>query len=218
MTSKQTRVLRKCAGEDEASDLLYWLNERRRTADHARIERLLKNLAILRRWFGEGTNKADELPWDAGVSWDVGLVALSDSRSALASVRRELRRHRFWPALANVVSPSSRTKGSKLDFWWSPVKRSGANMSAAVLTIQLLGTSGLLHRIQQCKKCSRWFFARTIVQKLCSEKCRKQLYKSSPQFKEHRRKYMRQYRAHTEAKRFRKQKTGGRKLGSQKTR
>jgi len=188
------RVLRECAGESEARELLYWLNARRRTADHARIERLLKNLALLRRWFGEWDNSTD------GVSWDAGLPAIlgdSDSRNALASARRELRRHRFWPELANVVNPSTRTKGSQLEFWWSPVGRSGVSASEAVLTIQLLGARGLLYRIQQCNKCSRWFFARTIVQKSCSEKCRKQLYKSSPKFKEHRRKYMRWYRAHS---------------------
>ncbi len=215
MSYRRTRVLRKYAGESEARELLYWLNARRRTADHTSIERLLRNLALLRHSFGEGTDNTD------GLSWDVaGMAAVSsaDIRSAFASARRELRRHRFWPELANIVNPSTRTKGSQLEFWWSPVGRSGASASEAVLTIQLLGTRGLLYRIQQCKKCSRWFFARTLKQTSCSEKCRKQVYKSSPQFKEHRRKYMRQYRALTEAKRFPKQKTGGRKHGSRKTR
>ena len=214
MRYRRTRVLRIYAGESDARELLYWLNARRRTADHARIERLLRNLALSRHSFGEGTDNTD------GLSWDAGLAALggSDSRNALASARRELRQHRFWPELANIVNPSTRTKGSQLEFWWSPVGRSGASASEAVLTIQLLGTRGLLYRIQQCKKCSRWFFARTLQQTSCSEKCRKQIYKSSPEFKEHRRKYMRQYRALTEARRFPKQKTGGRKHGTQKTR
>lgn len=195
---------------------MYWLNERRRTADHARIERLLKNLAILRRWAGEGTDNTDGIYWDAA-----GMIAVAssaDTKRAFASARRELRRHRFWPELANVVNPDAKARGSKLDFCWCPVKRSGDGTSWAMLTIHLLGTRGLLYRIQQCKKCSRWFFARTIQQTSCSEKCRKQIYKSSPKFKEHRRKYMRQYRALTEAKRFPKQKKGGRKHGSRKTR
>jgi hypothetical protein len=192
---------------------LYWLNERRRTADHTKIEKLLKNLAIIRRSFGEGTDNTD------GLSWDVaGMAAVSsgDFANAFASARRELRRHRFWPELANVVNPDAKARGGKLEFWWSATKRKAA--SEAVLAIQLLGTRGLLYRIQQCNKCLRWFFARTIVQKSCSEKCRMQLYKSSPEFKEYRRKYMRQYRVWTEAKRFRKQKTGGRKHGARKTR
>ena len=178
---------------------MYWLNERRRTADHARVERLLKNLAIIRRWAGEGTDNTDGIYWDAA-----GMIAVAssaDTKRAFASARRELRRHRFWPELANVANPDAKARGSKLDFCWCPVKRSGDGASWAaswaMLTIHLLGTRGLLYRIQRCKKCSRWFFARTLQQTSCSEKCRKQLYKSSPQFKEHRRKYMRWYRAHS---------------------
>jgi hypothetical protein len=51
---------------------------------------------------------------------------------------------------------------------------------------------GDLERIRKCS-CNKWFFARIESQTFCSARCRRKLYESSQEYKEHRRKYMRQY-------------------------
>jgi hypothetical protein len=54
--------------------------------------------------------------------------------------------------------------------------------------------AGDLMRFRQCAACDKWFFARVDHQRCCSLACRQKLHRSSPEFKEKRRLYMRQLR------------------------
>ncbi|MGB8130283.1 MAG: hypothetical protein WCG81_10870 [Candidatus Angelobacter sp.] len=61
---------------------------------------------------------------------------------------------------------------------------------------QLLGLArtGELSRFKKCANCKAWFFSRVDHQRCCALACRQKLHRSSPEFKEQRRLYMRELR------------------------
>jgi hypothetical protein len=188
---------REYAGEQLANTLLNWLNSRKRTVDHQRIVRLLMNLAVLRRAFGE-----DETAriWNAGnsklrgLTWSVrGSSAMMgrEFNRALRGARRELSRHRMWPDIYDITDRANSRARTKVDFIWNA---GNSAASEAVLQIVLLGQEGLLWRVRQCLACERWFYARFSHQHYCGTRCQQGHYKRSPEWREHRRKYMQKYR------------------------
>ena len=64
--------------------------------------------------------------------------------------------------------------------------------SLAAHGVMELARQRLFDRIRCCI-CGRWFFARFMHQRSCSGKCRHKNYEQSEEFKENRRKYMRNY-------------------------
>lgn len=56
-----------------------------------------------------------------------------------------------------------------------------------------LSRIGLHLRVRKCKNCARWFFARFRHQAYCQEKCQREHFRSSEEWKEKRRVYMRRY-------------------------
>ena len=89
--------------------------------------------------------------------------------------------------------------GPKRELMFNPRKR--AWFLAAPLAWRCLETiveaanAGKLDSFRECPICKRWFFARTSEHACCSSRCRQKLYASTPEGKEERRKYMRDYRA-----------------------
>jgi hypothetical protein len=202
MTTIRRHVLqREYAGELLSKPLLEWLNRKRRKADRRRIERLLENLAAVRRFYGEGTLTAagNDLtathPAFVGASWPIrGLpadVVSPDFARGLREAREELSRHHMWPDLDYITGTAASSKGSKLNFRWNCGNKPA---SEAVLQIVLLGQEGLLWRVRQCSRCHRWFFARFKHQNFCRTTCQQEHYKHSPEWREGRRKYMQRYR------------------------
>lgn len=57
-----------------------------------------------------------------------------------------------------------------------------------------LAKAGELERFRRCQSCNKWLFARVEHQRCCSLACRQKLHRSSLEFKEKRRRYMRQLR------------------------
>lgn len=188
---------REYAGEQLAHPLLKWLNSRKHSADHKRIERLLSNLAVLRRSFGEDAPDSQWGVRDAklrGLTWPVkGTAAIMgrEFNRALRAVRKELSRHRMWPDVYGITDPAKPRAGSKVDFIWNT---SNNPASEAVLQIFLLGGEGLLSRVRRCPPCGRWFYARFSHQNYCGPRCQQGHYKRSLEWREHRRKYMQKYR------------------------
>lgn len=74
-----------------------------------------------------------------------------------------------------------------------------ALFSVQVRWVLQLIEEGAILRIRRCQQCGSWFFAHFSHQEFCSTKCRSKHLAGSEQFKEKRRKYMRDY--------YRKQKT-----------
>jgi hypothetical protein len=51
----------------------------------------------------------------------------------------------------------------------------------------------ILNRLARCPGCSKWIFRRVAAQRFCSKQCRERVFKSSDNWRAHRRKYMRDY-------------------------
>jgi hypothetical protein len=198
---RSNMLQREYAGELLAKPLLVWLNRRRRGPDHLRIERLLANLASIRRFYGEGAlNAGDDAsaaigPAFEGLTWQIrdlpAAVVSREFARARREARKELSHHRMWPDLDYFTSPTVRSKGSQLMFRWNCGNREA---SEAVLQIGLLGQERLLWRVRQCVKCRRWFYARFKHQRFCSTPCQQSHYRESPEWRDGRRRYMQRYR------------------------
>ena len=84
---------------------------------------------------------------------------------------------RFFPM--NLRSSAKLAWGKKLE-------------SRAAFALISLAREGLLDRVVRCV-CGKWLFGRSSSQTFCSSRCRSKHFKSSEQWKAHRRAYMRQY-------------------------
>ncbi len=64
----------------------------------------------------------------------------------------------------------------------------------AVMYMVRLSELGLLERVRPCKWCTSWFFAKFAHQNYCKQECQQKAYAVSPEWRKHRREYMRDYR------------------------
>jgi hypothetical protein len=197
MIKARSHVLREYAGEGEARELIVWLNKRRQTAEHRRIVGLLHNLAVIRAHSGEGSPDAgqdfmglgSELFWSVPsvrVAWPGGAFTRS-----LREAQKELARYRMHPEVRAVSNPPKVSEGSKVQFGWN---HGNSPAAEAVLNIVALGAQGVLWRVRRCRKCQKWFYARFRHQNFCSARCQQTYFRSSPEWREHRREYMRRHR------------------------
>jgi hypothetical protein len=193
----QRHVLRQSLGAYEGSLLTEWLNQPRRTGDHRRIERLLVNLSVVFSLRLRGS------PTGLGVMLEDfrDFLGLEKSQvktfdKCLKEVQTELEHYRMRPILRDLDSATEPKMGGALNFDWD----SGDSPAArAILLIMSLGNLGLVQRVRHCRNCKRWFYAKFSHNEFCSTKCQQAHYKSSPQWREQRKKYMRQYRKLTES-------------------
>jgi ribosomal protein S27AE len=72
----------------------------------------------------------------------------------------------------------------------------GMDESDAIRCLVQLAEEGLLERMRECPKCGKWLYATFRHQRFCSTKCQQTHYKSSEEWKSHRRVWMRNYRRH----------------------
>lgn len=183
MAKTQSRVLRKreYAGERDARPVVEWLEQKPQPPQHRRIERLLDDLATIGKhfagiyggtgyWTPDAVGAVKELP--------------SPIRRAVFSVQKELARYRSVPRLFGV-------SGSGVILLSSGF---GGKVGEVVWRIAALGRSGFLDRLRRCVRCRKWFYARFRHKQACSTVCQRAEYKASPEWREHRREYMRHYR------------------------
>ena len=64
----------------------------------------------------------------------------------------------------------------------------------AIMYMVRLSELGSLQRVQPCKWCTSWFFAKFRHQVYCKQGCQQKAYAVTPEWREHRRDYMRKYR------------------------
>ena len=81
------------------------------------------------------------------------------------------------------------------DRWMVTSSFTGGDVALAVHSMMELAEEGLLHRVRRCRACKRWFFARFRHQDFCSQACQQKHYRSSDEWKAHRREYMRKHYA-----------------------
>jgi hypothetical protein len=65
----------------------------------------------------------------------------------------------------------------------------------AVMYMVRLSELGSLQRVRPCKWCTSWFFAKYRHQLYCKQSCQQKAYSVTPEWREHRRDYMRKYRS-----------------------
>jgi hypothetical protein len=64
----------------------------------------------------------------------------------------------------------------------------------AIQRMLALSRSGYLDRVRTCVACEQWFYARFSHAKFCSQACQQRYFRSSEEFKEHKKRYMRTLR------------------------
>ena len=186
-TSVNGHVLRReFAGERDSKPLVSWLNERPRTRYHGRMELLLADLSVVR------LHHRGIYGWDPSSYWSPDVIGAveelpSEVRRSLRRVQRELAHYRSWPQLYGVNGVGH------MQFAWIGVSRD-RGFRHALHCMTMLGRQGLLERVKQCGKCRRWFYARFAHQGYCRPACQQAGYKSSEEWREHRKEYMREYR------------------------
>ncbi len=56
-----------------------------------------------------------------------------------------------------------------------------------------LGRTGQLSRVRRCSDCGNWYFARFAHQRFCTARCRERAFRSSDEWKKHRREKAQEY-------------------------
>jgi len=112
-----------------------------------------------------------------------------------AFLERDLAKYRFTPRAEVAVGGDGGP--SQWVTWWGPGSRKGwekhLRMPAtqALELILKLTEMGQLTRLRHCADCRKWLYARFRHQNFCSVKCQQRHYTQSPEWKAHRRAYMR---------------------------
>jgi hypothetical protein len=127
---------------------------------------------------------------------EASLISDSSSRRAQlksreASLRKQLSVLRF---KLDLFFFSRRSSWDTI--WTLKAPGGGANRTPTWLAFDnllKLAAEGRLNRLRQCGQCQKWFYAKLRTQKFCSFKCQQKNYTQSPEWKEHRRKYMQRY-------------------------
>lgn len=170
--------------EWEGKPLVAWLNEASETESHRWIADLLADIHwILRAWI-----PATEFGISSSGQAPEGKTAVTRKEwgKRYRRIQRRLRTVKMWPVLSRVDGSTD-----KVTFNYG----CGDNPEArAVLALTRLGEHGVLHLIRCCAHCGKWFCARFRHQLYCSPQHQQSHYRSSEDWKEHRRKYMRGYR------------------------
>lgn len=181
MPKSKSHMSHSFLGEEEARPLVEWMNrvgKKRRKP----VEDLLKRL--LRVMIGpqeQEIDRADKQPYLAVVRNRMPYA------QAVKDLQRELKRLHRWPELTLVRSPEARVY-----FRWT----SGDETVNAKLSLVELAAMDLAWRLRPCKlaSCGKWFFAKFKHQWSCCPAHQQSFYRQSNEWKEHRRKWSKEYR------------------------
>lgn len=92
-----------------------------------------------------------------------------------------------------VVPQFGNQIGNRWVLNWMCGKGPEAEAAHAAHQIVHLAEKGLLYRVRRCGNCRKWFFARFNHSRFCTVVCQQKGYRSSPEWKAHRREYMKEY-------------------------
>jgi hypothetical protein len=79
---------------------------------------------------------------------------------------------------------------------WRLVGNMNPEQGLALVKLLHLADKGLIGRVRKCgkKTCGRWFYARFETQRFHTERCQQETFKTSPEWREQRREYMKRLR------------------------
>jgi hypothetical protein len=152
-------------GEEQGGRVVRWLNSQHESKAGLRVARILLLLGQIR----------EEHP-----------TTPAESKTLIPELQSLLRNWRVW---ASLNGPYLDPKQPLL-FHWKSNKPEGD----LLLHLVRLSETNLLDRVRRCSKCRIWFFARFRHQRYCTTRCQQSAYKTSEEWKDRRRKYMREYR------------------------
>ena len=117
----------------------------------------------------------------------------NDHGRAIRHLERLMRQYQYYPLFVPFGSFSRHwfpvPKGKNKGFVGWPAKYGDVS---AVYNLAQLAEMGLIVRLRKCI-CGNWLFARFSHQRFCSAQCREKEFRSSPEWKEYRRKKAREY-------------------------
>ena len=84
---------------------------------------------------------------------------------------------------------------------WNPVGTMDSEQYLALWKLLHLAEKGLIGKLKECakKSCGRWFYARFKHQRFDSEKCQQETFKTNPEWRKKRARYMKQLRREKKA-------------------
>jgi hypothetical protein len=187
---------RQYSGEEIAGELVKWLNGRQGYREHSTVVTIIETAWRIQNL--ESQNQKPRLV--------LAREALFGEKTELNTVRNRyrkmLKRYAFFP----WIGPWSRIAPHR----WEPVRDGidkhgaelpppGYNDFNAILDLARLADRSLFDRLRRCS-CGRWLFARFSHQRFCSAKCREKEFKTSPEWRAHRREWARKnYSTHKRA-------------------
>jgi hypothetical protein len=141
--------------------------------------------------------------------------ASADLDKLVARLRRALRRYRFrayvfaneaegvpYAGFKAELAPGERPLAVGISKRSRPGSRRSRAVTISTSTYEAevvqnlleLAELGVLEGLRQCAKCSDWYFAKVRSQRFCTMQCQQSAFRSESEFREHRRKYMAEYR------------------------
>lgn len=147
-------------GEALGRPIADWLNRNRDTRAGSEVLEFVKDLRDLctRKW---------DLPYPERAK---------EHFHRLSAFNAKLRQFNpYWPSVVAMASHPKMMKGRvaapvEVTWVWSP----GRYGAAADLKCRIIELSQqkLFHRLRQCQVCANWFYARSVIQEHCSNRCR----------------------------------------------
>jgi len=156
---------------------------------------ITKDASELHQW--HSNSLPDTKPWkmDGGIRIRGKLERAMNRLNSLLkryAGRRELRGIDYTnKSLVKIVESSHAKSGNRHDI------RDSQGEWNSIGIIAELAAIGLIGKIHRCEQCGRWLFRRFAHQTCCSGRCRERKYRSTEEWKKHRRDWQRKnYRAH----------------------
>jgi hypothetical protein len=209
MASTTSHVLHSFLGEEDGKALAEWLNQKSSGVARRQVTGLINDFRELRRLMPHEKSFFDfETAVKSATSHkgmlrtpvfslaDKDLTPSVEFRRKLRAIDAQLSRHKMRPRIvlghAKVLNTSMPRTRTAYEWEWYYGRNPATK---AVHQLMKLEEQGLLERVRQCVCCGRWLFARFIHQRFCGQPCQLKAYKSSEDWKEHRRKWLKQHRA-----------------------
>jgi hypothetical protein len=177
---------REYAGEQEADELIDWLNTMRDKESGKRTIGLLDDISAVYK-FADSTG----LPLKQIRRTDLD----EELQSLLQPVNKRLSRYKFWAQFEGRITANT------LPVLWRSDHRDDEYEPGLLLTehdavrsLVELAMSGFLRQVRRCLHCNSWFYAKSPQNKFCQTKCQQSHYRMNPEWKASRRVWLRHYR------------------------
>jgi len=183
MTRSHMLRRREFLGQFEADQLILWLqtnefpNRKRRVTDKDRTPEFKRVRALLT--FLQSTEKLRQKQPEPTRAERLARIPLV--REINQMLRRYIYKLRIQDSLATQLVEAK-----------PPAVQPSEQIAAMYMA--RLSDLGLLGRVRSCGWCTSWFFAKYDHQKYCKQRCQQKGYAVSPDWRRHRREYMRNYR------------------------